>query len=1000
MSFILDKETIVSELDSVVRLYHHEPTGARLLSLINKDENKVFGISFRTPPSQSNGVAHIIEHSVLCGSRKYPVKEPFVELIKGSLNTFLNAMTYPDKTCYPVASTNLKDFYNLIDVYLDAVFYPNLTEHTFMQEGWHYEIDPATKRLSYKGVVFNEMKGAYSDPDDLHDDLCRRSLFPDTSYGLDSGGDPLEIPNLRYEDFIDFHKRYYHPSNSFIYFYGDDDPEKRLAILEEWLEPFSAEKIESLPRSQMVFPKPRTIEQAYQASSQDAPKAYSAVNWALYEHGDPELSMKAAVLFHILTGTSASPLRKALIESGLGEDLAGFGVSEELRQAAFSIGLKGVEPARIAEVESLILSTLEKLAKQGIDANAIEASLNTLEFALREKNTGRFPRGLAIMLDALNEWLYDKDPIAGISFAEPLKKVKNEIELHPNLFGELINSLLLGNTHRTTVKLLPSENADRVREESEKDMLVRAATSMSPEDLDRIEAEATILQQRQNTPDSPEALATIPMLSLSDIPKEAPVLPSEPLMLEAFASEEGPSNSTAHDSALSHFPANAFYHNLPTSGIFYLDLGFDSSALPEELLPYMSLLGRFLLEMGTHDMDYVALIQRIGIHTGGIQSTTISTERWDDSTPLSMFFLRAKALPEKALILADILIEVLTKAHFDNIDRVRQIVLEEKAQAESMLIPASTRIVNLRLKSYFSIAGWASEQLYGIEHLLFLRRLAERIEREWPAVLREMETLRSTLIAKENLIINVTADRSTLSATQGAIARIVQSLPIATTSAPPSRNTSWIEAAHAAFASITKRPAFQTIELPTQVNSVGMMLPLPGIKERAGGALVASKYLDVAFLWEHVRVMGGAYGGYSSLDLVSGLFSLLSYRDPNLEKTIGVYKKVAEYLCSIEVAPEEIQKSIIGTIGDIDIYQLPDAKGFNALMNELTGYSQQTRQIIRNQVLTANTSDFHRLGELIESALPHSMIVALTSPHTIENALSVLPAPCVRLSVN
>jgi Zn-dependent M16 (insulinase) family peptidase len=757
--------------------------------------------------------------------------------------------------------------------------------------------------------------------------------------------------------------------------------------MEEWLKPFGAEKIESLPASQKAFPKPRTIKHAYQASAQDTPKAYSAVNWVLYEHGDPELSMKATVLFHILTGTPASPLRKALIESGLGEDLAGFGISEELRQTAFSIGLKGVEPARIAEVESLIVSTLEELANHGIDANAIAASLNTIEFALREKNTGRFPRGLAIMFDALNEWLYEKDPIAGISFAEPLKKIKNEIELHPNFFGEFINSLLLSNTHRTTVNLLPSDEAHRIREEAEKDMLKHAAASLSPEDLNRIEAESKTLQQLQNTPDSPEALATIPMLSLNDIPKEAPLLPSEPLMLEGFAA---PISGTA------------FYHDLSTGGILYLDLGFNFSAVPAELLPYVSLLGRFLLEMGTNDLDYVKLIQQIGIHTGGIHSATISTERWNDPKPLSMFFLRAKALPEKASILADILIDVLTKAHFDNIERVKQIVLEEKAQAESVLIPASARIVNLRLKSYYSIAGWASEQLFGIEHLFFLRKLSERIEREWPVVLREMETLRSALITKNNLIINVTADRATLNAAQGSIARIAQPLPSVAnaTSAPPSKKRTWIDAARTLFASTTDRPASETIDLPTQVNSVGMMLPLPGIKEQAGGALVASKYLDVAYLWEHVRVMGGAYGGYSSLDLASGLFSMLSYRDPNLEKTIGVYKKVAEYLSSIEVAPEEIQKSIIGTIGDIDSYQLPDAKGFNALMNELTGYSQQTRQIIRDQVLTANTKDLHRLGKFIESALPHSMIVALTSANTVEGALSMLPAPSARLSVN
>ncbi len=1009
MPFVLLKETSVPELDSILRLYRHEPTGARFLSAINKDENKVFGISFRTPPSRSNGVAHIIEHSVLCGSRKYPVKEPFVELIKGSLNTFLNAMTYPDKTCYPVASTNLKDFYNLIDVYLDAVFYPNLSEHTFMQEGWHYEVDPQTKELSYKGVVFNEMKGAYSDPDDMHDDLARRSLYPDTPYGLDSGGDPLEIPTLSYGEFVDFHRRHYHPANSFIFFYGDDDPEKRLSMMEEWLAPFGSESIDSLPARQPAFSNPRKLEYYYQASGQDAPKAYSAVNWSLYEHGDPELSMKAMVLFHILTGTPASPLRKALIESGLGEDIAGFGASEELRQTAFSIGLKGLDPERVSEVENLVLSTLKELARDGIDPDTVAASLNTIEFALRENNTGRCPRGLAIMLDALNEWLYDKDPIEGLSFAAPLEKVKAEAAANPRLFGELIETLLLQNAHRTTVNLLPSSDANRAREEAEKAALARASAAMSPEDLARIEREMVALKELQDTPDTPEALATIPMLSLADIPVEAPVIPTEPLALGV---------PDSHAAA-----PRAFYHDLPTSGILYLDLGFDFGELSPELLPYMSLLGRFFLELGTDDMDYVKLIQRIGIHTGGIRSAAISATHWETKAPVPWFFLRAKALPEKASTLADILVDVLTRARFDNRDRVRQIVLEEKAQAEAMLVPASTRIVNLRLKSHYNPADWASERLYGVEHLFFLRKLAMRIDESWPSVLADIEALRASLIASKNFVINVTADRETLRSSEAAILRIAQAL---SASAEPSRSSaprfgapqiseSWVAVAKAACAEVaslsakpflssidntTTRPALETLELPTQVNSVGMILPLAGLEDAAGATLVATKYLDVAYLWEQVRVMGGAYGGYSSLDLASGLFMLLSYRDPNLERTISTYKKVAEYLANVKVPPEEIQKSIIGTIGDIDAYQLPDAKGFNALLNILAGYTQATRQRIRDQVLGADASIFARLGAMVSDALQRSMVVALSSHERIEKAMDALPSPMERLTVN
>jgi hypothetical protein len=1023
MPFILQKETAVPELDSLLRLYRHEPTGARLLSVINKDENKVFGITFRTPPRRSDGVAHILEHSVLCGSRKYPVKEPFVELMKGSLNTFLNAMTYPDKTCYPVASTNLKDFYNLVDVYLDAVFYPNLTEYTFLQEGWHYEVDPQTKEFSYKGVVFNEMKGAYSDPEDMHDDLCRRSLYPDTSYGLDSGGDPLEIPTLSYQEFLDFHKKYYHPSNSFIFFYGDDEPERRLALLEEWLAPFGLASIDSLPQTQMRFDEPRYIEYMYQAGEQDQPKAYAAVNWALRSHGDVLHAMQASILFHILTGTSASPLRKALIESGLGEGLAGFGYSEELLQTAFSVGLKGVEPTNVREVEKLIFSTLEALAREGIEKDAIEASLNAIEFALREKNTGRYPRGLAVMLEALNEWLYNQDPIEALAFAGPLEKTKKAYADNPRLFSELIDELLLGNTHRTTVVLLPSPDANKEREEAEKAMLDKARMAFSDAELAQIMRATDELRRLQDTPDSPEALATIPVLSLEDIPKEAPVLPSELLLLTETPQEGGTlaqGKQSAMDARRSETASSAFYHELATGSIVYLDLGFSFAKLESRLLPYVSLLGRLLLETGTDKESYVQLIQRIGINTGGIRSTSVSASRWDSREPSPWFFLRAKALPEKAESLADILIDILTGARFDNPERLRQIVLEEKAQAEAMLVPAATRMVSLRLRSRFNPADWASERLYGIEHLFFLRSLAQKIESDWPSVLADIEDVRRAILVRDNLIVNVTTDRVTLNSCIPSISRIVDALP--RERARSARN-SWIhEAISACDSGSASRPAAETLELPAQVNSVGMIVPLWNAGDRskradeakgftlrarkpdsievpAGAWLVVTKFLDTAYLWEQVRVIGGAYGGYSNLDLASGLLLLLSYRDPNIERTLDVYRNVAAFLKTCSVPPEEIQKSIIGTIGDIDAYQLPDAKGFNALMNTLTGYTQEARQQIRDSILAVSLDDFRHLGALIEEALGTSMTGVLGAPDRIKLALPAFPAPVERLSM-
>ncbi|HZW04311.1 MAG TPA: insulinase family protein, partial [Anaerolineaceae bacterium] len=415
--FELVRDEQIPEINSRVRLFRHTQTGAELLSVENDDENKVFGITFRTPPPDSTGVPHIMEHSVLNGSRKYPVKEPFVELLKGSLNTFLNAMTYPDMTSYPVASQNLQDFYNLIDVYLDAVFYPLISPHTLQQEGWHYELESPDGPMSFKGVVFNEMKGVYSSPDNLLEKHSQEKLFPDTPYGLDSGGDPAHIPDLTYAGFKRFHDLYYHPSNARIFFWGDDDPEQRLAILAEWLQEFERIEVHSEVPLQPAFDRPRRVQERYDPGeeAEDA-KSMLTVNWMLTEAGDPEETIALTVLQHILIGTPASPLRKALIDSGLGEDLAGSGLNTYMRQYAFATGLKGVQPENLERVERLILDTLRQLADDGIDPDTIAAALNTVEFRLREQNTGDYPRGLFSMLNALKAWLYDRDPLAMLAF--------------------------------------------------------------------------------------------------------------------------------------------------------------------------------------------------------------------------------------------------------------------------------------------------------------------------------------------------------------------------------------------------------------------------------------------------------------------------------------------------------------------------------------------------------------------------------------------------------
>jgi len=973
MSFTLIEERYVQEIESVARLYRHDGTGARLLSIANKDENKAFGISFRTPPSRSDGIAHILEHSVLCGSEKYPVKEPFVELMKGSLNTFLNAMTYPDKTVYPVASTNLKDFYNLIDVYLDAVLRPRLTEDTFRQEGWHYEADPETGALTYKGVVFNEMKGAYSDPDDMHDDLCRRSLFPDTSYGLDSGGDPEIIPSLDYATFKAFHETYYHPSNSFICFYGDDDPEERLALIDRWLAPYGRIMVESLPALQKPFKTPVSIVRTYEGNE---PKAWTAVNWALAEHGNQDTGLGLSILSYILTGTPASPLRKVLIDSGLGEDLAGFGLEDGLRQGAWSVGLKGVKPDNVEKVEKLILSELALLAKTGIDPDTIAASLNTVEFALREKNTGRFPRGLAVMLEAINEWLYDKDPIASLSFGPSLERIKKAVAEGESYFEDLIRKWFLGNPHRSTVTILPDPKEGERKAARETAVLGAARSRMSEMEFEAVKIEAGRLHALQETPDSAEALATIPGLCREDLPKESTRIPSE---IEKIAS------------------STLLFHDLPTSSILYFDSAFPLDGLDEKLLPYAGLIGRALLEMGTADADYVKISQEIGTHTGGIGATALVSSKWKKPGAAAYFIVRGKAIEDKAAKLFALLETILLNAKLDNQERFRQIVLEEKAQSEASLIPSGHRLIGLRLKSRLTEADRMSEKINGVEQLFFLRKLAERIDSDWAGVLADLEATRKAIIKARDAVFNITIDRDSYRKLKPQFEHFVATLPLARTDGATAGNsaTAGVNSTAGTMGSnsvgeiarggVKASPGFELLAAPTQVNFVGTAYPLAAAGGVPSGAfLVAKKYLDTTFLWEKVRVQGGAYGGFSAYDLNSGVFVFLSYRDPNLEKTLDIFSKASGYLASLKISDEELLRSIIGTIGDVDSYLLPDAKGFTSLIHFLTGYTQEDRQAMRDQILSASPADFKALASQLDAAKNLSINAALSSKQKIE----------------
>jgi Zn-dependent M16 (insulinase) family peptidase len=949
----------IPELQTKAEFYKHARTGAELLSLINGDENKVFGITFRTPPSDSTGVAHILEHSVLCGSRKYPLKEPFVELLKGSLKTFLNAMTYPDKTCYPVASQNVKDFYNLIDVYLDAVFYPRLTPHVFQQEGWHYELEKTEDPLIYKGVVFNEMKGAHSSPDNLLAEYSQQSLFPDTPYGFDSGGDPLQIPKLTFEQFRDFHEKFYHPSNARIYFYGDDDPEERLRLVQEYFKDFEGKEPDSTVLLQKPFSKPRIIVKTFASGQADynAGKGMITANWLLDETSRAELNFAFHMLEYILLGMPGSPLRKALIDSSYGEDLAGEGLASDLRQMYFSTGLKGVDPANAEKVQNVIFDTLARLLKEGIHPHTVEAAVNTTEFVLRENNTGSYPRGLVLMLRALTTWLYGEDPLSLVAFEAPLKSLKDRISAQKHFFEAMIDRYLVHNAHRTLLILKPDPELSRKLDVTEREQLDRARTSMNSEELNEVKANAATLKEMQETPDPPEALTLIPSLKRHDLSPENKKIPL------TAAVEKG---------------SETVYHDLFTNGIAYLDVGFDMHTLPQQYIPYLPLFGRALVEIGTVDEDYVTLTQRISRKTGGIRPILHASVMKGVERSTAWLFLRGKAMTAQTESLMEILGDVLLKVRLDNRERFRQMVLEAKARQEEMLVPSGHQFVSLRLRAHFNEADWAAEQMGGISYLFFLRDLAKAVNERWPSVLADLEGIRSILINRNSTLVNVTLDERAWVEFKAQVDEFLSGLP-----SFPSKTEHWSPGSLADHEGMT---------IPSQVNYVGKGVNLYKKGYRFhGSASVVSRYLRNAWLWEKVRVQGGAYGAFSSFDRLSGILAFVSYRDPNLVKTLDIFDKSAHFLKNLELSEDELTKAIIGTIGDIDQYHLPDAKGYLSLVRYLSRETDEDRQRMREEILDSAQANFRSFGEVLEEVMAEGLVKVLGSEQAIEAASAQRP---------
>ncbi len=957
--FELIEERSIAEVNSQAKLYRHIKTGAELLSLENDDENKAFMVTFVTPPADDTGIAHILEHSVLMGgSRKYPMKEPFVELMKTSVNTFLNAMTSTDMTMYPFASTNLQDFYNLLDVYLDSTFFPHVSREALMQEGWHLEADGDDDTLIYKGVVFNEMKAAYSTPDYYLNLITDRTLWTDTPYQYSSGGFPASIPDLTYEQFKSFHETYYHPSNARFVFSGDDDPETRLKIINEFIGEFERAATQTEIPLQQPFTEPKQVVTGYDASDQDGGGTMVTVNWLLPEQTDTERINLLSLLSYALVSTSASPLRKALIDSGLGEGLTGSGLGTSSRQATFSVGLKGVKEEDAEKVSAFILETLGQIAEDGIDKETIKAALNTIEFNLRERNYGRFPRGLANAMIAMRPWIYGGNPLDSLSFSSDLEMMKQRLEADDMLLENLIGEYLLDNAHRATVILHPDNQLGAQREQDERERLDKTKDGMNADDIKRVITIQNELLERQQTPNSPEALAKIPVLKLSDLEREIKIVEQE--------------ISTYDDATL-------YFHNQPTGGILYFQAGFDLRVISADLLPYVEIFGETLTRMGTDTQDFVRLTQRIGSKTGGLSvGTSLSTKR-DGSDYIAYVMLSGKTLYDQNQDLLDIIQDVLLSVKLDDRERFKQIVLERKVRMERYLSFAGQAVAGGRVGAQFTEPAWANERMSGTEHIFFLRDLIERIDTDWDGVLAAMTAVKSALINRKGMVVNVTMEAKAWDTFRPSLENMLSALP-----SHDSTYATWSTLAPTAYEALTQ---------PAQVsfNAKSANLYEQGY-QLDGSVSVITKHMSREYLWQNIRVMGGAYGGNMSFSASTGLVTFLSWRDPNISKTLNTFNGSADYLINLEMSDTDIEKSIIGAIGSLDSYDLPDAKGRKAFMQHLLGYTDELRQAYRDQVLATTLADFHHFGAILAKIADKGSFATVTSNDFVKDAATEIGA--------
>ena len=939
-AYTLEYEENLTDINSCGLVFRHNKSGARVCVVSNDDNNKVFSVSFRTPPPNDTGVPHIIEHTVLCGSKKYPLKDPFIELAKGSLNTFLNAMTFPDKTMYPVASCNDQDFKNLMNVYMDAVFYPNIYYHEeiFKQEGWHYELESADAPLKLNGIVYSEMKGAFSSPESQMYRSIQHSLFPDTAYGTESGGDPDAIPELTYEQFLDFHRRYYHPTNSYIFIYGDMDVEERLNWIDaDYLSQFDVQPVDSTIQMQDGAKVSKEYVKEYSIGSDEDEKdnTYLAYNTVVGSAFDLEECMALPILSAVLIDKPGAPVKQALLDAGIGKDVFCYWENECL-QPFFAIVSKNANPEQKDAFVQVIREALEKLVKEGLNKKSLLAAINNREFQYREGDYGGSPKGLLYDIMIHGSWLYDDKAAFNYMHANDIfKKFKDKID--EGYFEKLIQKYFLDSEHMTVLTLKPKKGLTNEKEEALDKQLQEYKAKLSKEEIDALVEQTKALKAYQDAPSTKEALESIPLLTREDIKKEV-----EPIFNEV-REENG---------------VKIIFHEVPTTGIAYLQFLFDEQGMPAEYLPYLGLVSAVFAYVNTENYSFSELADESNIYTGGIWGDSSSYQRKDDTKYYRpVFNVGTKFLYENAEKAAELIGEILLRSKLGDTKRLQEILAELRSRLQMRMNSNGHSVAVQRCKSYFSQEGVFSEAISGISFYRFVDDLCKNFDAKKDEVIDKIGWIFKELFTSGNLMVSLTAEGDAYESIAAAIKKFVAALP-----------KTGALGLHCEQVMYPYNPKNEGFRYAGQVQYAGLAANLlaEGGKKHSSMQVLRT-ILAYDYLWNNVRVKGGAYGCMSNIYGLNGDANFVSYRDPNLRETYEVYEKAAEYIANFEADEREMTKYLIGTMSGVDTPQTPRQKGDRSLFCYLGDLTIEDLQEDRDKLLATNVQDIRNNADAIRT---------------------------------